>query len=150
MPPAAYPEPTEVCPGCGAVLVSVADGGPVRRGASPSCSRLFEVTLRGPREETGTDPSAAGVVRLADDAYAAQHPTAEDPDRLRAAIDRLPRSPGEQQVPIDARPPEHWRTTIADVAADLDIIALPVLVDAWARAVREDWAAAGRAAEPGK
>jgi hypothetical protein len=148
MPAAASREPTEVCPGCGAVLVSVADGGPVRPGASPSCSRLFEVTLRGPREETGTDRSAAGVVRLADDAYAAQHPTAEDPDRLRAALDGLPRSPGEQPVPSDARPPARWRTTIADVAADLDVIALPVLVNAWARAVREDWAAAARATEP--
>ncbi len=150
MPSAASREPTEVCPGCGAVLASVAEGGRVRPGASPSCSRLFEVTLHGPRVETDTDRSAAGVVRLADDAYAAQHPTAEDPDRLRAALDGLPRSPGERPVPDDAQPPAHWRTTIADVAADLDVIALPVLVNSWARAVREDWAAAGRAAEPGK
>ena len=150
MSPAASREPTEVCPGCGAVLVSVPDGGTVRPGASPSCSRLFEVTLHGPREEIDTDRSAAEVVRLADDAYAAQHPTAEDPDRLRAALDGLPRSPGERPVRSDAHPPTHWRTTIADVAADLDVIALPVLVNSWARAVREDWAAAGRAAEPGK
>jgi hypothetical protein len=141
MPPSSSREPTEVCPGCGAVLVSVPDGGPVRPGASPSCSRLFEVTLHGPREEAGTDVSAAGVVRLADDAYAAQHPTAEDPDRLRLALDGLPRSPGEPPVPAGARAPEHWRTTIADVAADLDVIDLPVLVHSWARAVLQDWAA---------
>ena len=150
MPPAASREPTEVCPGCGAVLVSVADGGPVRPGASPSCSRLFEVTLRGPREETGTDRSAAGVVRLADDAYAAQHPAPGDPYLLRAALDRLAEVLGEAPVPAGAARPGRWRTTIADVAADLDVIALPVLVNAWARAVREDWAAAARAAELGK
>jgi hypothetical protein len=33
-----------------------------------------------------------------------------------------------------------WRTTIADAAADLDVIDLPVLLDSWARAVHEDWA----------
>ena len=41
------------------------------------------------------------------------------------------------------RAPAAWRTTIADVAADLDVIDLTVLVDAWARSVREDWAAVG-------
>ena len=150
MPAAAPSQPTESCPGCGTVLAVLPDGVPSHEGASASCSHLFEVTLGGLRDETGADPSAAVVVALADDAYAAQHPTAEDPDRLRAALDGLSRSPGEQQVPIDSRPPEHWRTTIADVAADLDVIALPVLVNAWARAVREDWAAAARAAELGK
>ena len=32
------------------------------------------MTLRGPREEAAADPAAAAVVRLADDAYDAQHP----------------------------------------------------------------------------
>jgi hypothetical protein len=35
-----------------------------------------------------------------------------------------------------------WRTTVADVAADLDVIDLSVLVDAWARAVLADWSRA--------
>ena len=35
-------------------------------------------------------------------------------------------------VPAGA-PHRRWRTTIADVAADLDVIDLPVLVEAWAR-----------------
>jgi hypothetical protein len=29
--------------------------------------------------------------------------------------------------------------TIADVAADLDVVDLPTLVESWARAVSEDW-----------
>jgi hypothetical protein len=41
------------------------------------------------------------------------------------------------------RPPA-WRTTIADVAADLDVVDLTVLVEAWARAVLADRGAAGR------
>ena len=111
---------TEVCPGCGAVLVPLSDGGTVRPGASPSCSRLFEVTLGGLREETGADPAAAAVVALADEAFAAQHPEG-------------------------TAAPVRWRTTIADVAADLDVIDLPVLVESWARSVREDQAAEGPA-----
>jgi hypothetical protein len=117
--PPAPDQPTEVCPGCGAVLVPLPGTGGVHPGASPSCRRLFEVTLRGLRDEAPVDPSAAAVVRLADDAYAAQHP-----------------------VPQGQAPPAGWRTTIADVAADLDVIDLPVLVEAWARSVQEDRAAA--------
>ncbi|MGZ4539886.1 MAG: DUF5946 family protein [Blastococcus sp.] len=105
---------TETCPGCGAVLAPVA--GRARPGASPSCSRLFEVTLRGLREES-LDPAVAAVVRLADDAYEAQHSA------------------------DGGRRPEHWRTTVADVAADLDVIDLRVLVESWARSVHEDVAA---------
>jgi hypothetical protein len=104
---------------------------------------LFEVTLRGLREETGADASAAAVVRLADDAYAAQHPVPGDPAALRAALDRLPEVLGAQPVPRDAERPRRWRTTIADVAADLDVIDLPVLVGSWARAVYDDWTAVG-------
>jgi Family of unknown function (DUF5946) len=110
--------PTETCPGCGAVLVAVPDDRPAHPGASPSCSRLFEVTLRGLREETGADPAAAAAVRLADHAYAAQHPVSGDR-------------------------PQQWRTTIADVAADLDVIDLPALIESWARGVDEDWAGLG-------
>jgi hypothetical protein len=39
--------------------------------------------------------------------------------------------------------PTAWRTTIADVAADLDVIGLDVLVAAWADSVTEDWQALG-------
>jgi hypothetical protein len=142
MPSAVPSQPTEVCPGCGAVLVPLLDSGTVHAGASPSCSRLFEVTLHGLREEIGTDPSAAAVVALGDDAYAAQHPAPGDPTALRAALDRLPRSLGERAVSVGSEPPARWRTTIADVAADLDVIDLPVLVESWARSVLEDWTAA--------
>jgi hypothetical protein len=113
-PPAGEPC-TETCPGCGAVLAPAP--GAALPGASPSCARLFEVTLRGLREET-LDPAVAAAVRLADDAYATQH------------------------AANGGRRPAHWRTTIAEVAADLDVIDLRVLVESWARSVREDVAAA--------
>ena len=131
-------QPTETCPGCAAVLVRVTDGEPVHPGASPSCSRLFEVTLRGLREEMGAHPGVASAVAVADAAYDAQHPVDADPDRLRAALERL-------GVPADVdvrHVPAAWRTTIADVAADLDVIDLDVLVGSWARTVGEDWTAA--------
>jgi hypothetical protein len=147
LPPSGPSDPhpddvSEVCPGCGAVLASLPDGGPGYPGASASCSRLFEVTVRGLREEVQADPSTAPLVRLADAAYDAQHPVAGDPARLDAALDRLaamtgtrPGGPGRAQDP-----PRVWRTTIADAAADLDVIDLHVLLDSWARAVQQDWA----------
>ena len=131
------PEPTEACPGCGAVLVRPAEPVALHPGASASCGRLFEVTLRGLREEAGADAVAAAVVRRADAAYGAQHADPADPGRLRAALEVLGVDSAEQG------PPAVWRTTIADVAADLDVIDLGVLVDAWARTVAEDWAAVG-------
>ncbi len=135
--PAAPPaQSTEVCPGCGAVLVAPESQAPTRAGASASCVRLFEVTLRSLREEAGTDASCAAVMQRADAAYDAQHPTSADPQRLRAALESLG---AEMGGPV----PAQWTTTIADVAADLDVIDLTTLVDAWARAVREDWAAVG-------
>ena len=137
MPADEPPQPTEVCPGCAAVLVPVADAGPVHPGASPSCSRLFEVTLGGLREEAGAHPGSASTVAVADAAYDAQHPADGEADRLRAALDRL-------SVPSDVDPrrvPAAWRTTIADVAADLDVVDLDVLVESWARTVTEDWMA---------
>ena len=117
------------------MLVPVPDDGPAHPGSSPSCARLFEVTLGGLREEAGSDPASASVVGLADAAYDAQHPAAGDPDRLRAALDRLGAS---SEVDL-GRVPAAWRTTIADVAADLDVIDLHVLVESWARTVGEDW-----------
>ena len=132
----ADPTDSSVCPGCGSVLATGSTPDRPHPGASPSCAWLFEVTLRGLRDETGADPAAAGTVRLADDAYDAQHPVADDPGRLRAALDRL----GDGVPPGAPRPPV-WRMTVADVAADLDVIDLPVLVGSWANAVREDWAA---------
>ncbi len=142
MPPAAPAQPTESCPGCGAVLARLADGVPAYPGASASCSRLFEVTLRGPRQETPADPVAATIVRLADDAYAAQHPQPGDPGALRDALDRLPTALGVPDITPGAQRPTRWRTTIADVAADLDVIDLPVLVETWADAVDDDLSAA--------
>jgi hypothetical protein len=129
-------QPVEACPGCGAVLVRIDGAAPLHTGASASCARLFEDTLRGLREEAGADAAAAAAVRRADAAYDAQHFDAADPG-LRAALEALGVSPGEQD-----RPPV-WRTTIADVAADLDVIDLAVLVEAWARSVGEDWTAVG-------
>jgi hypothetical protein len=136
-------EPTESCPGCGAVLVAGSDDRPGQPGASRACARLFEVTLGGLREETDADPAAAAAVRLADDAYGAQHPVAEDRAALRAALDRLSGAFGVPPVAPDAERLPRWRTTIADVAADLDVIDLPALIGSWARAVVEDWAAVG-------
>jgi Family of unknown function (DUF5946) len=129
-------QPTEVCPGCGAVLVRPADGGASHPGASSSCARLFEVTLRGLREDADSSPVAASVVALADAAYDAQHPVPGAPDRLRSALDGLGGAPPDVDL---ARAPAAWRTTIADVAADLDVIDLPVLVESWARSTRQDW-----------
>jgi hypothetical protein len=138
VPPSELPE---VCPGCGAVLAP-ADGATTHPGASPSCARLFEVTLGGLREEAGADAAAAAVVQRADDAYEAQHPVSGDPTRLRAALDRLGASLGEKAAADGGRPPHAWRTTIADVAADLDVIDLAVLVGSWARSVHDDWTGA--------
>jgi hypothetical protein len=112
--PPAVSEPTEVCPGCGAVLARLPEGGSAPAGSSPSCARLFEDTLRGLREEGTADAAVAAVVRRADAAYDLQH--------------------GDRA----GRRPTTWRTTIADVAADLDVIDLSVLVGAWADAVEED------------
>jgi hypothetical protein len=137
VPPVAPPQPTEACPGCGAVLVRLTDVAPSHPGASASCARLFEVTLRGLREEASPDAGAAAMVRLADAAYDAQHPDPTDADRLHAALDTLGAWPATSHLP------SAWRTTVADVAADLDVIDLSTLVEAWARSVLEDWAAVG-------
>jgi uncharacterized protein DUF5946 len=136
--PSPAAEPTEVCPGCGAVLVPVGEAAP-RPGATASCARLFEVTLHGLREQVFTDPAAAAAVRSADAAYDAQHAEPGDPDRLSAALAVLGAAPGS------AHPPTAWRTTIAAVAADLDVIDLGVLVEAWADAVAQDWTAVSSA-----
>jgi hypothetical protein len=136
---------TSSCPGCGTVL---ADGPAPEQGhpgASPACARLFEDTLRGLRDGAGADRGAAATLRLADDAYAAQHPHPSDPGRLRAALAGL----GIGGVPLGA-PPEAWRTTISDVAADLDVVGLDVLVGAWARSVAEDWTAVSVATARGQ
>jgi hypothetical protein len=126
---------SSACPGCGAVL---ADGpGPesTRPGASPACVRLLEDTLRGLRDDAAADPGAAATLRLAEDTYAAQHPDPSAPDALQAVLERLGVRSGRHSAP-----PPAWQTTIADVAADLDVIDLPVLVDRWAETVVADWA----------
>jgi hypothetical protein len=133
----AAPSTTVACPGCGAVLAADPDGAAPHPGASASCSRLFEVTLRGLREDAAADPAAATVACLADDAYAAQHPAPGGGERLAAARERLAARFGG--ATSGRGKPQVWRTTIADVAADLDVIDLPVLVESWARAVAEDW-----------
>jgi hypothetical protein len=135
VPPVAPPQPTEACPGCGAVLVRQPEVAPSHPGATASCARLFDDTLRGLREEAATDAASATAVGLADAAYDAQHGDPADPDRLRRALEVLGAPAGQERVPVA------WRTTIADVAADLDVIDLTVLVEAWGRSVREDWAA---------
>jgi hypothetical protein len=126
------------------VLASLPDGVPGHPGASASCWRLFEVTVRGLREDAQADPSAAPLLRLADAAYDAQHPVAGDPARLEAALARLAGTLGTLPAASGRAPtrPDVWRSTIADAAADLDVIDLPVLVESWSRTVHEDWAAA--------
>jgi hypothetical protein len=135
MPDAAAPT-SSACPGCGAVLADGPAPDRLRPGASAACSRLAEDTLRGLRDDAATDAGAAAALRSAEDAYAAQHPDPSDPDALRGALDRLGCLPGAHPAP-----PAAWQTTIADVAADLDVIDLPVLVDRWVRTVVEDWCA---------
>jgi hypothetical protein len=132
-------QPAEVCPGCGAVIAPATDVGPSHPGATASCARLFEVTLRGLRDEAGAHPGAASVVALADAAYDAQHPVPGDDDRLRAALEHLGVSPSAGPDPHADGVPRAWRTTVADVAADLDVIDLTVLVESWARTVQADW-----------
>jgi hypothetical protein len=126
---------TETCPGCGVVLAPATDAGLPRPGASPSCARLFEVTLGGLREEAAADTGAAALARLAEGAYDAQH------GRGRDAVPRLAGALGEAALSGDGAPPPAWTTTIADVAADLDVVDLPALVGAWARSVLADWRA---------
>jgi hypothetical protein len=122
------------------VLVTTGEA-PAHPGASAACARLFEITLRGPREETGADPAAATVVGLAEAAYDAQHPVPGAPNRTAGALSRLAGALGAEDVLTGAAAPPIWRTTIADVAADLDVVDLPVLVQAWAHAVHQDWCA---------
>jgi hypothetical protein len=135
---AAPPEPTETCPGCGCVLVRASADPSPHAGASTSCVRLFRTTLRGAREETSADLAAAAIVGLADAAYDAQHAT---PDDAPEAVERLAGALGVSGTTPGSSAPRAWRTTIADVAADLDVIDLAVLVEAWARAVHQDWCA---------
>jgi Family of unknown function (DUF5946) len=139
MPAVPPTDATEACPGCGSVLAPVTGPGFDHPGASPSCARLFEVTVHGLREEAEADPGTAAVLRQAEAAYDAQHPSAGDPARLGSALAALG-APSQGDLG-NAAPPDVWRTTIADVAADLDVIDLAVLIDAWARAVEEDWSA---------
>jgi hypothetical protein len=104
--------------------------------------------MRGLRDEAPADAGVAATLRLADAAYAAQHPAEGDSgaslEARRTLADglRAPAVPGTG-VPT----PRAWRTTVADVAADLDVIDLHVLVESWARAVHEDWSAAATARE---
>ncbi len=135
------PEPAPLvsrCPGCGAVLGARPDLESRHPGASPACTRLFDVTVRGLRDEASSDQRAAAVLQLATDAYDAQHVQDDDRDD---ALTRLRAGLGEQPGP-GATPPAHWTTTVADVAADLDVVDLISLVRSWARAVSADWAAA--------
>jgi hypothetical protein len=138
-------EGTETCPGCGAVLAPVpADDTAEHPGASPSCARLFQITIAARREDVSADPGAAAVVGLADAAYDAQHPDVGDPERLCGALQRIGVSRRVDSLPLTVDPVERplaWRTTVTDVAADLDVIDLDVLVTAWADSVREDWSA---------
>ena len=145
---------TTVCPGCGAVLVVTPDAAGQHPGASPSCWRLFRVTVRGLRDDAAQDVRAAALLQLATDSYDAQHllpgrPAAavvrlclelergQDPLAAAALADRV-----DDAAPRALRPPAHWTTTLADLAADLDVVDLPALVRAWADATWADWAPA--------
>jgi hypothetical protein len=125
------------CPGCGAVLAPAGpDDGGAPDGALP-CRRLFEVTLGGLREDAVGDPAIERLVHLADDAYAAQHGGAAARTAVERLADRLGVGPVRLYPPGGT--PTVWQTTITDVAADLDVVDLPVLVESWARAVLADW-----------
>jgi hypothetical protein len=152
-PVAAVPD-TSTCPGCGAVLVVVPRLVEAHPGASASCAGLFRVSVRGLRDEAGQDARAAGLLRLATTAYDAQH---QVPDAVPVAPVRLclllergddPRSatvPDDrlaELAPRSVAPPPRWTTTVADLAADLDVVDLPTLVRSWAVAVWTDWSPA--------
>jgi hypothetical protein len=145
---------TTVCPGCGAVLAAVPGAGTDHSGASASCAALFAVTVRGLREEAAQDVRTAAVLQLATDAYDAQHlldgQPATAPLRLCLALERdvdlrrvVPTAERIAEVaPRLTTRPARWTTTVADLAADLDVVDLPTLVRAWAGAVWTDWAPA--------
>ena len=151
--PDAAPE-TTVCPGCGAVLVTVPGPAAGRAGASAGCAALFAVTVRGLQEEAVQDVQTAALLQLATDAYDAQHLPAGQPAaaplRLCLALERdvdLRRAGALAERVAEVAPrlttrPARWTTTVADLAADLDVVDLPALVRAWADAVWTDWAPA--------
>jgi len=142
---------TSVCPGCGAVLAVVPGLPSTHPGASASCAGLFEVTVRGLREESAQDVQTAALLQLAVDAYDAQHlpsgSPAVAPLRLCLRLERgqdLVRADDltgrvADAAPLALTPPAHWTTTVADLAADLDVVDLPALVRSWADAVWTDW-----------
>ena len=145
---------TVVCPGCGSVLVLTAEVTGRHPGASPSCWGLFEVTVRGLRDEAAQDVQTAALLQLALDTYDAQHLL---PGRPGSAVLRLCLAVERGQEPLTAaaladraadtdlaslQPPARWTTTLADLAADLDVVDLPALVSAWAAATWADWAPA--------
>ncbi|WP_369132337.1 DUF5946 family protein [Modestobacter sp. I12A-02662] len=163
--PGAAPPDTSACPGCGAVLVVVPGLAGAHPGASAGCAELFRVSVRGLRDEAARDAGAAGLLRLATTAYDAQHQVRDAvpvaPVRLCLLLERGddPRSAAvpddrlAEVAPRSVTPPPRWTTTVADLAADLDVVDLPTLVRSWAGAVWTDWspaagplrAAAGRA-----
>lgn len=145
---------TSGCPGCGAVLAVIPGLAGTHVGASASCAALFAVTVRGLREEAGQDVQAASLLRVATAAYDAQHlvpgAPAAAPVRLCLELERRVGHARSAELgsrvadaaPGDLTTPERWTTTIADLAADLDVVDLPALVRAWADAVWGDWAPA--------
>jgi len=142
---------TTVCPGCGAVLAATSERPDRHPGASPSCWRLFQVTVRGLRDDAGQDLQAAALLQLAVDAYDAQHLPPGGPAsaavRLCLALERGQEPPAaadqvDAAAPRGLQPPARWTTTVADLAADLDVVDLPALVRAWADATWADWAPA--------
>lgn len=144
---------TSACPGCGAVLAVVPGLRTGHPGASAGCAELFRVTVRGLRDEAGADLQTASVLQLATDAYDAQHLVAGQPAaaaaRLCLWVARGLEPTRDQETGArltDAAPapvpPQRWTTTVADVAADLDVVDLPSLVRSWADAVWTDWSPA--------
>jgi hypothetical protein len=139
---------TSACPGCGAVLAVVPGLVGSHPGASASCAGLFAVTVRGLREEAAQDAGTASLLQLATDAYDAQHLLDGEP---AAAPLRVGLQVGRGLDPVRAREmtatapvlpdsPARWAMTVADLAADLDVVDLPTLVRTWADAVWTDWA----------
>jgi hypothetical protein len=145
---------TSACPGCAAVLAVVPGLASTHPGASPSCAGLFAVTVRGLREEAAQDVRMAAVLQLATDAFDAQHLVDGEPAAAAVRLclwlerDIDPLRAGELIGRVaDAAPrlqtrPKSWTTTVADLAADLDVVDLPTLVRTWADTVWTDWAAA--------
>jgi hypothetical protein len=148
---------TQTCPGCGLVLVHQAGPTHAYIGASPACWSLYE------RISTGPFARAVGSRsrRLAEDAYAVQHPGARERRSVQSVAVHLMGlcvllegdGASRRLVPVLGKMPKrrtldlHWleppepngRLTVNDALDAGSGDAHAVAVEAWARDVWMAW-----------